>query len=364
MAKLYSTKEEIKKAIMVQVAFGNERLNTEVMFTELKSLIQADNMMVVGQIFQNKKTPDSKFMIGVGKLEELKQLVAETNADIIVFKNDLNGSKIRNLEDELQVKVIDRTMLILDIFAQRATSQEGKLQVELAQLKYNLPRISAVKGSCGRFGASGVGTRGPGETKIELDKRVIEDRIVEKRRELKKVEENRQLRRNQRRYSTKKKVSIVGYTNGGKSTLLNVLTKADAFVEDMLFATLDTTTRNLWLGQGQEILITDTVGFVSDLPHDLIEAFKSTLEEAMDADLLLHVVDVSDELYLQKIDIVNEVLCDLGALNIPTIIVYNKVDKDDKFKVEENEFNCVVSARNRINIDLLKSKIIHLLYEK
>lgn len=359
--KTYDTKLKTLKVVMVQVVFDAKKEKPQLAFSELKSLIEADNMEVVGQLLQNRKQPDPATMIGEGKLEELSELIKQTEADVVVFKNDLSGSKIRNLENLLEVKVLDRTTLILDIFAQRATSQEGKLQVELAQLKYSLPRLSGLTGSFGRFGG-GVGMRGPGETKLELDRRIIEDKIVDKRRELKKVEENRNIRRSQRLKSGKCKVSIVGYTNGGKSTLLNCMTKSDAFVKDMLFATLDTTTRNLWLGPRKEILITDTVGFVSDLPHDLVEAFKSTLQEAMDADLLLHIVDVSDPEYKEKIKIVNDVLIELGAVGIPTILCYNKVDKVENLNIVEDDYTVKISAKNNLNIDILKQKIEKVLF--
>lgn len=349
------------RVIMVQVVFDSKKEKPILAFSELKSLIQADNMEVVGQLLQNRKSPDPATMIGEGKLEELKQMVEDLEADIVVFKNDLNGTKIRNLEDTLNVKILDRTMLILDIFAQRATSQEGKLQVEVAQLKYTLPRLAGLTGSFGRFGG-GVGMRGPGETKLELDRRVIENKIIEKMKELQRIEKNRDIRRSQRLKSGKYKVSIVGYTNGGKSTLLNCITKADAFVKDMLFATLDTTTRNLWLGPRKEILLTDTVGFVSDLPHDLVKAFKSTLQEAMDADLLLHVVDVSDEEYLEKIKIVNGVLESLGAVGIPTILCYNKIDKVEFLNIVEDDYTILMSAKNNLNIDKLKEKIVKILF--
>ena len=362
--KTYEVSQEIPKAVMVQVVFDSKKENPTLAFSELKSLIEADRIKVVGQILQNRNKPDPATMIGEGKLEELKELVESTQATMVVFKNDLGGSKIRNLEDYLQIKVMDRTMLILDIFAQRATSQEGKLQVELAQLKYTLPRLAGLKGSFGRFGG-GVGMRGPGETKLELDRRIIENRIVEKRRELKKVEDNRNIRRSQRLRSGKYKVSIVGYTNGGKSSLLNCITKAETYVQDMLFATLDTTTRNLWLGIGKEILLTDTVGFVSDLPHDLVNAFHSTLQEAMDADLLIHVIDISDENCKQKIEIVNDVLVNLGGANIPVIKCYNKIDKvtkEELLEYEKDENAVMISAKNKIGIDVLKAKIEEILF--
>ena len=367
MKKTYNLEDKRQKAIMVQVTLNNKKQDVELVFDELKSLITADNIDVVGRLHQNRNVPDTATFIGEGKLEELKTMVDENEVDVVVFHNNLSGSRLRNLEEKLGVRVIDRTMLILDIFAQRATSKEGKLQVELAQLEYTLPILSGLKGSFGRFGG-GVGMRGPGETKLELDKRIIKDKIDEKRRELKKVEENRQTRRKQRLQSGKKKVSIVGYTNSGKSTLLNNMTKAGVYVENMLFATLDTTTRNLWLGPKKEILLTDTVGFVSDLPHNLVEAFKSTLQEATDADLLIHVVDVSDENYIDKIKIVNEVLDQLNLyVDIPIILCFNKIDLAKDFvlpdELKGNQNVICISAKNNINIEKLKNRISEILFK-
>ena len=249
--KTISTEAKVESAILVMVSFDT-RIDTKIDLAELESLTEAIGLRVAGTITQNREKPDGAFLIGKGKLEEIKQMIAETDASVVIFDNELTGSKINNLEKELDVRVIDRSMLILDIFALRAKTNEGKLQAELAQLKYSLPRLASLQGTEGRFGG-GVGMRGPGETKLELNRRVIEKKISDKERELAKLKENRELIRSKRLGSTKKTVAIVGYTNSGKSTLMNLITKADILAKDMLFATLDTTTRSVWLEHGKEI---------------------------------------------------------------------------------------------------------------
>lgn len=350
--KDYSTDKKIDKAILVYVSF-NTKEDVDTKLAELKGLVKATNSEVVGKIVQFKKEPDLSYLIGIGKLEELKNLISETEATLVVFQNSLSGSKINNLENYLGCKVIDRTMLILDIFAVRAKSNEGKLQVELAQLKYSLPRLSGLSGSSGRFGG-GVGMRGPGETKLELDRRKIEKQIQIKQKEINELKKNRELRKKQRNDSYLKTVSLVGYTNSGKSTLMKQLSKSDVYIEDMLFATLDTTTRKLYINNELSILLTDTVGFVSDLPHELVEAFKSTLEESLSSDLLIHVVDCSDPLSLQKEQITLDVLKSLGVNMNNIITAYNKMDKPHLFDSDK----LYISAKNNQNIDALKNKII------
>lgn len=350
--KGYSTDKKIDRAILVYVSF-NTKEDVDTKLAELKGLVKATTSEVVGKIVQFKKEPDLSYLIGIGKLEELKSLISETEATLVVFQNSLSGSKINNLENYLGCKVIDRTMLILDIFAVRAKSNEGKLQVELAQLKYSLPRLSGLSGSSGRFGG-GVGMRGPGETKLELDRRKIEKQIQIKQKEINELKKNRELRKKQRNDSNLKTVSLVGYTNSGKSTLMKQLSKSDVYIEDMLFATLDTTTRKLYINNELSILLTDTVGFVSDLPHELVEAFKSTLEESLSSDLLIHVVDCSDPLSLQKEQITLEVLSSLGVNMNNIITVYNKMDKPHLFDSDK----LYISAKNNQNIDALKNKII------
>lgn len=353
MAKFYNSEKEKDRAVMCYACFDS-RIDIEMKMSELKSLIKANNIEVVGSLVQNIKKPDLSYLIGIGKLEELKQIVKENNATLVVFQNELTGSKISNLEEYLDCKVIDRTMLILDIFAQRAKSNEGKLQVELAQLKYTLPRIKGLNSSANRYGGSGVGMRGPGETKLELDRRKIELQIQAKQKELKTLKENRDLRRKQRIETNQKTVALVGYTNSGKSTLMNTITKSDVFIKDMLFATLDTTTRKVFLSDKLTILLTDTVGFVSDLNHELIDAFNSTLEESIQADLLINVVDISDPEFKKKEQITLDVLKELGVNLNKVITIYNKIDK---IHLLETDKLCI-SAKNNINIDKLKNIII------
>lgn len=354
MNKLYDNSKTKQQAIMCYACF-NTKEDVEMLMSELKSLIKADDIDVVGQIVQNIKQPDLSYLIGIGKLDELKQLISITGANIVVFQNELTGSKINNLEQYLGVKVIDRTMLILDIFARRAQSREGKLQVELAQLKYTLPRLGGLNGSAQRYGGGGVGMRGPGETQLELDRRKVEKQIIQKQKELKTLEGNRELRRKQRIETKQKTVALVGYTNSGKSTLMNVITKSDVFVKDMLFATLDTTTRKVFLNQNHTVLLSDTVGFVSNLNHELVDAFKSTLEESLSADLLLNIVDISDPEAMKKEQITKNVLTELGVGLNKVITIYNKIDKIHQIP---NNNNLQISAKQNVNIDKLKQLII------
>lgn len=359
MAKKYIELNEKKQtAILAMAVLDSRKDKPREDLLELKALSEANNIEVVGEVVQNRDKPDPKFLLGTGKAQELKSLVQETNADMVIFDNLLSGSRLNNLEDYLGVKVIDRAMLILDIFAQRALSYEGKLQVELAQLKYSLPRISGLTTSNNRYGG-GVGMRGPGETKLELNRRIIENKIVALQKELKKLENERDLRRNNRVKSNKKSVALVGYTNSGKSTLLNALTKSNVFAKDMLFATLDTTTRELYLGEGKQILLTDTVGFVNKLPHELVEAFHSTLKETVEADLIVHVIDVSNPERATQEEVVLNVLESLGVKNTPIITVYNKCDKPYEF-IPAGILK--ISAKNNEGLDKLKQKIIELLF--
>ncbi len=358
---LISTAKKQETAILAGVCFDKTE-DIELSLLELKSLANANDIEVLGQVFQNREKPDPKFYIGKGKIEDLKGLIEQIKPTMLIFDNSLSGSKIRVLEEELSVKVIDRGMLILDIFAQRATTREGKLQVELARLKYTLPRLNAIKEISDNFGGSGGlnsrGSRGPGESKKELNKREIEKRVLEKERELKKVEEERYLRKKQSYQSRKKKVALVGYTNAGKSTLMNRISKAGVLEKDMLFATLETTTRNVWLGVGKEILLTDTVGFVNKLPHEFVKAFSSTLEESVQADLILHVVDISNPLYKEQMRIALKVLNELGLKDTPIITVYNKVDKAEIKERLQSDDIVYVSAITKEGIEELKQNII------
>ncbi|MCL5779349.1 MAG: GTPase HflX [Firmicutes bacterium] len=292
---------------------------------ELSSLADTAGAVVVGRFMQNRQHPEPATFIGKGKAEELADYCREAAANIVISDRELSPAQARNLEEKIGIKVIDRTQLILDIFARRAQTKEGKLQVELAQLKYLLPRLTGLGTQLSRLGG-GIGTRGPGETKLETDRRRIRKRISDLERELKEVQQHRALLRKDRRDEPLPLVSLVGYTNAGKSTLLRTLTGADVLVEDKLFATLDPTTRRVRLPNNDIVLLTDTVGFIQSLPHHLVAAFRATLEEVQEADLLLHVVDVSHPNCEGQIRAVESVLESLKSLNKPVIMVFNKMD--------------------------------------
>lgn len=292
---------------------------------ELASLLKTAGAAVTGQLLQLRPAPDAGTYLGSGKIEVLRKQIEETGATGVIADDELSPAQMRNLEDALDCKVIDRTILILDIFAAHATSREGKVQVECAQLKYRLTRLAGFGTSMSRLGG-GIGTRGPGEKKLETDRRVIRDRLARLSRELKEIEAHRELTRAKREGAGMLTAAIVGYTNAGKSTLLNRLTGAGVLSEDKLFATLDPTTRRLTLPDGEKLLLTDTVGFISKLPHHLIEAFKSTLEEARYADFLIHVVDVTDPEADLHMDVVYRTLRDLGVSGKPVITLFNKCD--------------------------------------
>jgi GTP-binding protein HflX len=351
-----------QRAILVKVAL-KQKGNIEADLDELEGLATTAKISVVGRVSQFRVKPDGTYFIGSGKIDELKDLIQLTEANLIIFDNELTGGKNSNISNALGVKVIDRSMLILDIFASRARTNEGKLQVELAQLKYSLPRLNAFTESSGRYGG-GVGMRGPGETKLELNRRIVEQNIIRKTEELKKLTKHRALNRKSRRENSKPTISIVGYTNSGKSTLLNNLAKADVYVKDELFATLDTTTRNVWLSYGKEVLCTDTVGFINNLPHEFVEAFASTLEESVYSDLILHVVDISNPDYKKHIEVTEGVLKKLGCTS-PIIMVYNKCDKlnDNDLLELKNSLNGIfISARTNNGITELKEAIEKLLF--
>ncbi len=348
----YETKKIIEKAYLVGVTFSNKE-DVNISLTELKSLCETAGLIVVGQTHQLVRQVTPATLIGTGKVEEIKQEIEKNGANVVVVDYELSGSQARNLSDIFNVKVIDRITLILDIFAQRTTSNEGKLQVELAQLKYNIPRLAGISGTSGKFGGSGVGMRGPGETKLEINRRIAQNNILKLEKELEKIKQNRDIQRKSRKENSICKVAIVGYTNAGKSTLLNLITKASIYADDKLFATLDTTSRTVWLCEGQKIVLTDTVGFISKLPHDLVDAFSSTLDEAKDADIILHLIDVSNPHYLSQVDVVNKVLNDLG-IKCPIIKVYNKCDK---VLNKENDDGVYISAKNKIDIEELKQEI-------
>ena len=328
-------------------------------------MVQAAGAEVVGDLIQNRSSIDAATYMGSGKIEEIKAYAESLDASMVVFNDELSGAQIRNIEDIVGKKIIDRTTLILDIFAQRALSREGKLQVELAQLKYRLPRLYGMGGQMSRTGA-GIGTRGPGEQKLEKDKRHILNRAANIRKELREVVKIRDIQRAQRSKNRVPIVALVGYTNAGKSTLLNELIKShpdyekdkEVFVKDMLFATLDVTLRKALLPNKKEFLVVDTVGFVSKLPHDLVDAFKATLEEVTYADLILHVIDATnDSSDIQK-STTESVLKDLKADDKYTITVYNKIDKLDLDIYPRNQEDLVyLSAKKNINMDKLMDMI-------
>ncbi|MGE7545182.1 GTPase HflX [Sporosarcina newyorkensis] len=325
----------VEEAVIVGV-HEQKDLHFEYAMEELRNLAEAIDVKVIGEVTQNLERRNPSHYLGKGKIDEIRQVYEETGANLLIFNDELSPSQLRNLEKELECKIIDRTMLILDIFARRARNREAQMQVELAQLQYTLPRLVGLRASLSRQGGGtggGLQNKGAGETKLELDRRKIEDQIAKLRRELEHVKDQRETQRKQRVRSGIPVVSIVGYTNAGKSTLMNRLlqyTDADQSKEvsekDMLFATLETAVRKIKLPDKKEFILTDTVGFVSKLPHHLVQAFRSTLEEAKNADLLLHVVDVSDEEHGHMMDVTNETLEDIGVESIPTVNVYNKAD--------------------------------------
>ena len=293
---------------------------------ELGELCRTAGLHVVGRMLQRSREADGATYLGSGKADELRLMCSAAEADMVVFDDELTAVQMRNLEDVLGLPIVDRTMLILDIFAQRAQSREGKLQVELAQLKYRLPRLAGMGRVLSRQGSSGVGMRGPGEKKLEIDRRRIRRRVFELSKELEQVENQRTLRKSARKANPIPVVALVGYTNAGKSTLLNTLSGADALAEDKLFATLDPVIRRVVLPSGMECLLSDTVGFINKLPHDLVNAFRSTLEEVTGADLILHVVDASSPYFDIQMKVVEDVLTGLGAGDTPRINVFNKCD--------------------------------------
>ena len=349
-----------QRAILVIVALKTKG-DIEGDLNELEELAKTAGVVVVDKISQFRAKPDGTYFIGKGKIDLIREMVKLYEANLIIFDNELSGSKINNISSATGIKVIDRSMLILDIFAGRARTNEGKLQVELAQLKYSLPRLNALSESQGRYGG-GVGMRGPGESKLELNRRIVEQNIYKKSEELKKLTKHRELNRQSRNNNSKPVVAIVGYTNSGKSTLLNLLARTEVYVQDQLFATLDTTTRNVWLGDKKEILLIDTVGFINNLPHEFIEAFASTLEESIYADLILHVIDVSNPSKDSHIKVTESVLQKIGA-KAPMIKVYNKCDKVKLSDIEKEKDAVYISAKSNYGIEGLKKVIIDKLFK-
>lgn len=352
---------EEKRVLLVGVNLNDEFYFFKSM-SELEELVKACQMLPIGSVVQNLKEINSAFYVGSGKLEEIKDKINELQPDLVVFNNELSPSQLKNLELKLDIQILDRTSIILNIFALRAKTNEAKMQVEIAKLRYMLPRLSGLHLSLGRQGGgSGFSNKGSGEKQIELDRRIIEDRISKLNKELSELDTRRNIQRRKRSDSQIPLVSLVGYTNAGKSTLLNTLVDLSlsddskkVYEEDMLFATLETSIRKIKIKDGKEFLLSDTVGFIRELPHMLIKAFRSTLDEVKNSDLLLHVVDFSDEDYEENIRVTNSTLKEIGADNIPVIYVFNKCDKVNDTKLPYVDGNKVyISAKNNIGINEL-----------
>ena len=360
----YETKEIVEKVVLLGVDVGDD---TKESMKELAELVDTAGATVLDSIIQSRERMHPGTYIGKGKIEEVKDKVIELGATGVVCDDELTPAQLRNLEDLLDTKVMDRTMVILDIFAKRATTSEGKIQVELAQLKFSSARLVGLRSSLSRLGG-GIGTRGPGEKKLEMDRRLIHERISQLKAELKKVENHRELIRKSRDENLAFNVAIVGYTNAGKSTLLNKLTDANILAEDKLFATLDPTTRKLKLGSGQEILVTDTVGFIRKLPHHLIEAFKSTLEEAKYANLLIHMVDASNEEASSQMLVVYDTLRSLDVVDKDIITVFNKTDLMEENMELPRDFHAdkvlKMSAKTGEGIEDLKKTVEDILQKQ
>lgn len=372
---MIETKEQREKVLLVAVDL-EDGTDVASSLDELAELADTAGADTVGRLIQNREAIHAATYIGKGKIQELKELVWQTEADTVICDDELSPAQIGNLQEALDCKVIDRTVLILDIFAAHASTSEGKLQVELAQLRYRASRLTGLGKSLSRIGGSaagssgGIGTRGPGEKKLEMDRRLIRERISMLNRQLKNVVATRETMRKQRLNNGTKVVAIVGYTNAGKSTLLNALTHSDVLEEDMLFATLDPTTRSCEMENGQKILFTDTVGFINKLPHHLIQAFRSTLEEAKYADMILHVVDCSDENYEIHMDVVYETLKHLDVKDKPVLTVFNKIDRlrdtttsDNILKDCRSKDTVKISAKQRLGFEELLQKTEKILNE-
>jgi GTP-binding protein HflX len=365
MAELYEIKEQEERFVLVGVA-SSEKDDTVESLDELEELAATAGAVTVGKIIQNRESIHRATYIGKGKIDEVRALAIETGATGVVCDDELSATQLKNLEDALQMKVLDRTIIILDIFAKRASTREGKIQVELAQLRYSSTRLIGLRNSLSRLGG-GIGTRGPGEKKLEMDRRIIKERIMQLRHELDEVKQNRETSRSLRSKNMIPVVAIVGYTNAGKSTLLNYLTNAGVLEEDKLFATLDPTTRTLAMESGQQILLTDTVGFVRKLPHHLIESFRSTLEEAKYADIILHVVDSSNPDVDRQMHIVYDTLNKLGIQDKLVITAFNKQDKPEAEPVIKDfkaDHTVKISAKTGAEVDKLLLLIEKVLNER
>ena len=351
---------EVKKEKIIMVGVSKDGNDIDTSLDELAELIKTAGGEVVGRVTQNLDYFNNKTYVGSGKLDEIAHFIDILEADAICCDDELSPVQMRNLNDILHVTIMDRTMVILDIFAKRAATHEGKIQVELAQMQYRAAKLIGLGKQMSRTGG-GIGTRGPGEKKLEIDRRRIHDRISVLKKEVQEVVKHRETARKSRKRNDKKVAAIVGYTNAGKSTLLNTLTGADILSEDKLFATLDPTTRVLSLENNQEILLTDTVGFISKLPHNLIDAFKSTLEEAVYADIIIHVVDASDPEYDEKMKVVYNTLRSLKVENKPVITLFNKCDILDREEIlidPNADKSMRISARTEIGLDKLKDTLL------
>ena len=359
---MFETEHMKERMILVGVDTGSTETAARSL-DELADLAETAGAQTAGRLIQARESIHPATYIGKGKLEELKDLLWETEADGIICDDELTGSQIGNLEAELSCKVIDRTLLILDIFAAHAVSGEGKIQVELAQLKYRATRLTGLGRSLSRLGG-GIGTRGPGEKKLEMDRRLIRERISRLKADLWNVEKHRELLRSQRRQSGLKSAALVGYTSAGKSSIENALTGAGILEDAMLFSTLDTTTRSLVLDNTQEILLTDTVGFIRKLPHHLVEAFKSTLEEAKYADIIIHVVDASNPQMEEQMHVVYETLRELGVEDRPVVTLFNKQDLltgDSRQKDFRADYSIPVSAKTGQGLEELKKALLEII---
>ena len=360
---MIQTSEIKEKFILVGVETGKDRM--EESLTELEELLETAGGETVGRVIQNLESINKATYVGKGKVDEIRELAEELGADGIVCDDELSPAQLSNLKDELDIKVLDRTLVILDIFAAHAQTSEGKLQVELAQLKYRSSRLTGLGKNLSRLGG-GIGTRGPGESKLESDRRAIRERVSQLRSEIEKVESSRETLRKHRMSDGIPVIAIVGYTNAGKSTFLNKITDAGILAEDKLFATLDPTTRNLKIPDGEEVLFTDTVGFISKLPHNLVDAFKSTLEEAKSADLILHVADASNPEVDAQMKVVYRTLEELKVTGKPVVTFLNKQDKlEEERIIKDIKADAVVkgSAKTGEGIDELLSKITEILRE-
>ncbi len=355
-----------EKCLLIAVELSNEEEPNDM--DELKLLVEAADGVVVSSIVQNRQSIDNRYYVGQGKIEEIANYVKELEIDTVVFNDELSGSQIRNIEEIVDAKVIDRTNLILDIFAKRALTKEGQLQVELAQLKYSLPRLIGLNNNLSRLGG-GIGTRGPGEQKLELDRRRIKEKISDIQNNLNELGKVRETKRKKRMKDQIPIISIVGYTNAGKSTLLNALVESEygeedaehkkVFSHDMLFATLDTELRRVRLPGGKRAVFSDTVGFIKKLPTQIVEAFKGTLEEIKYADLIIHLIDINDENLILHKETTTKLLEKIIDKDIPVLTVYNKIDKiiNDKITTVSNNNIIYISAKSKLNIDVLLNTV-------